>query len=147
MLEPSYRYPTVDPATDGAAKSAVMAAGGTDASTVYLLADNLYYVLVNQGGAIAGSVVRGVKKEGLLVWAVLQTHEEPAEQEELERLVAQVQSIAGETPEEPTATALVDSGKQSGGFPAWAVVVLTAAATGAGVIGAGIYFKKKKDQG
>lgn len=89
---PSYRYPAADPAADSAAKSASEAAGGGDSSTVYTLADGLYYVLVEKDGSTTGAVVKGVKEKGAVVWKVIQTHEEPAAQEELDQLVAQEQS-------------------------------------------------------
>lgn len=55
-----------------------------------------------------------------------------------------------ETPvvsEAPTETEPADGETAEGGFPAWAVAVVSSvAAAGAGAIGAGIYFKKKKNQ-
>ena len=84
---PSYSYPAADIAADAMAQEAVNATGGVEPSAVYRLADGLYYILLDQGGTLAGRVVKGVKEQGEAVWKVIQSHDEPADQEELDQLV------------------------------------------------------------
>ena len=70
------------------AEAAAKALGG-EVGSIYKLADGVYYVEIIVDGAAKGTIVRGARRDGQIVWDVVERYDEAPEEETLDDFVIQ----------------------------------------------------------
>lgn len=91
---PTYTYTQAETGDSHYDDVTAAVAGQGTIQTVYKLLEDMYYVLLENGGAYTGAVVRGVRENGRPIWKVTRTDEEPVEEDALTQLVNQFASAA-----------------------------------------------------